>query len=88
MYRSVDSTTYELKADDVNGAVQLVIDGRTVPDDMNITKLRWFCESIAGNDGQEYDFYAHGNKKVYQEGFKTAAEANPKNAGSSDKQST
>ena len=84
VYRSVDSTTYELKADDVNGAVQLVIDGRTVPDDMNITKLRWFCESIAGNDGQEYDFYAHGNKKVYQEGFKTAAEANPKNAGSSD----
>ena len=83
VYRSVDSTTYALKADDDKGVVQLVIDGRTVPEDMNITKLRWFRESINGNS-QEYDFQVVGNKKAFEEGFKTAAAANAKNAGSSD----
>ena len=47
VYRSVDSETYELKADDTKGVVKLRIDARTVPEDMNIIKLRWFRESIA-----------------------------------------
>ena len=82
VYRSVDDKTYELKADDDKGVVNLVIDGRTVPDDMDITKLRWFRESINGNT-KEYDFQVVGNKLLFDDGFKDAAAAKDKNAASS-----
>ena len=84
VYRSVDTTTYGLKLDDTRGTVDLVIDARTVPEDMNIIELRWFREAINGNT-DEYDFYAHGNKKEYMtQGFAVAKANNPANTGSSD----
>ena len=82
VYRSVDPETYEVKENDDKGVVNLVVDARTVPEDMIVTKLRWFRESINGNT-QEYDFYIHGNKDSFVNGFQKAKEAKASNTGSS-----
>ena len=82
VYRSVNLETYELKENDDKGVVNLVVDARTVPEDMIVTKLRWFRESINGNT-QEYDFYVHGNKDSFGNGFQKAKEAKASNTGSS-----
>ena len=82
VYRSVDSETYELKADDTKGVVKLRIDARTVPEDMNIIKLRWFRESIALD--AEYDFYTHGTKKKFDDRFNEIQLDTPGNTGSSN----
>lgn len=82
VYRSVDSETYELKADDIKGVVKLRIDARTVPEDMNIIKLRWFRESIALD--AEYDFYTHGTKKKFDDRFNEIQLDTPGNTGSSN----
>ena len=75
VYRSVDSETYELKPDDTRGVVNLVIDGSTVPVDMNITRLRWFREKINGNN-QEYDYQQIGDKDAFQNGYEKASATN------------
>ena len=82
VYRSVDSETYELKPDDTKGVVNVRIDARTVPEDMNIIKLRWFRESVALD--AEYDFYAHGTKKKFDDRFNAIQLATPGNTGSSN----
>ena len=75
VYRSVDSETYELSADDTRGVVDLVIDGGTVPVDMDITRLRWFREKINGNN-QEYDYQQIGDKIAFEDGYKRASATN------------
>ena len=82
VYRSVDSETYELKPDDTRGVVNVRIDARTVPEDMKITKLRWFRESVALD--AEYDFYTHGTKKKFDDRFIEIQTATPGNTGSSN----
>ena len=82
VYRFVDNTTYEL-LDDGKGEVKLRIDARTVPEDMKIIQLRWFRESVNGND-QEYDFYVHGTMKEFGKRFDAIQTERAGNTGSSD----
>lgn len=69
-------------------SVDLLIDGTTVPEDMNITKLRWFREKITNND-TEYAEKAttsgtESGKLAYTSGF-NAASLQEQNKASSDK---
>lgn len=69
-------------------SVDLLIDGTTVPKDMNITKLRWFREKITNND-TEYAEKAttsgtESGKLAFTSGF-TDAKLLEKNKASSDK---
>ena len=83
VYRPVSNTTYELQTKDETGGVNLVIDGRPVPDAFTITRIRWFRESINGNT-VEYDFEAKGDKLAFQNGYTTALQRSTTNVGSSD----
>ena len=82
VYRYVNSETYEL-LDDGKGEVKLRIDARTVPEDMKIIQLRWFRESVNGND-REYDFYVHGTMEDFGKRFDEIRTERAANTGSSD----